>query len=133
MSENYYFRPRRGKKATACSQDFVLRKGEVFFEVPDLGVGKGPGKIKMGDGITRYSLLPYFYEPPTIDPSTNTITFEESETTDNTELLNTIASGAQLATIIGAIKKLLRNHNDAMGDQVTFDLSGTTLTITPKE
>ena len=55
-----YLRPRRGKKSTATSQAIVLKRGEVFFEVPDTGVGTGAGKIKMGDGTTTYANLPYF-------------------------------------------------------------------------
>lgn len=57
-----YLRPRRGKKATAESQNIVLKKGEVFFESPTAGTGKGIGKIKMGDGSTAYKNLPYFLQ-----------------------------------------------------------------------
>ena len=137
-----YLRPRRGKRATAISQNIILKKGEVFFEVPDGGVGTGAGKIKMGDGTTTYQNLPYFYEPAVVDVASSTIAFEEASSTDNTTLLNAIASGAQTSTLFGNIKKLLRNLNtsvtslnndlDNLGDQVTFSLSGTTLTITPK-
>ena len=55
-------RPRRGTKAVADSKNFVLAKGEIFFEVPSGGVGKGLGRIKMGDGSTAYKNLPYFQE-----------------------------------------------------------------------
>ena len=55
-----YFKPRRGKKSTAVSQDIVLKHGEIFFEVPEEGAGAGKGKLKMGDGETHYSELPYF-------------------------------------------------------------------------
>jgi hypothetical protein len=60
-----YLRPRRGKKATAIAQltsSNPLKRGEIFFEVPDDGVGTGAGKIKMGDGVTAYADLPYFSE-----------------------------------------------------------------------
>ncbi len=60
-----YLRPRRGKKSTAIAQltsANPLKRGEIFFEVPDDGVGTGPGKIKMGDGTTGYEDLPYFSE-----------------------------------------------------------------------
>lgn len=53
-------RPRRGKKSTAISQNIILKRGEVFFEVPDSGVGTGSGRIKVGDGTTEYGSLPYF-------------------------------------------------------------------------
>ena len=54
------FRPFRGKRSTAISKDIILKKGEVFFEVPDTGVGTGAGKIVMGDGQTKYEDLPYY-------------------------------------------------------------------------
>lgn len=60
-----YLRPRRGKKSTAIAQltsSNPLKRGEIFFEVPDDGVGTGAGKIKMGDGVTTYADLPYFSE-----------------------------------------------------------------------
>ena len=31
-----YLRPRRGKEATAKSQNIVLKRGEVFFETPSM-------------------------------------------------------------------------------------------------
>lgn len=109
-----YLRPRRGKKATAISQNIILKRGEIFFEVPDAGVGKGAGKLKMGDGSTAYSSLPYFMEPTSVDVATSAISFTESSTTANATLLNEIASGAQLKTIVGSIKKLLRNLNSSV-------------------
>ena len=48
------FRPRRGRRSTAISKGIVLKRGEVFFEVPDTGVGTGAGKIVMGDGTSAY-------------------------------------------------------------------------------
>lgn len=56
------FRPHRGRRTTAVSKDFVLERGEIFFEYPETGIGTGPGKILMGDGVTKYSDLPYFSE-----------------------------------------------------------------------
>ena len=55
-----YLRPRRGKEATAKSQNIVLKRGEIFFETPAGGVGTGIGRLKMGDGSTSYASLPYF-------------------------------------------------------------------------
>lgn len=65
-----FFKPRRGKKATAILQNIVLKRGEVFFEVPDSGVGTGKGKIKMGDGTRTYEDLPYFYDPEKVNATT---------------------------------------------------------------
>lgn len=110
-----YLRPRRGKKATAEAQNIILKRGEVFFETPTTGVGTGIGKIKVGDGTTAYSSLPYFMEQTAVDVSNAAVTFTTSTYTDNTTLLNTIASNAALKTIIGATKKLLSNHNTSLG------------------
>ena len=51
---------RRGKRSTAENEHIILEKGELFFEVPEDGVGTGNGKIKIGDGETEYSKSPYF-------------------------------------------------------------------------
>ena len=59
---NSSLRPRRGKRSTAISKGIVLKRGEIFFEVPDSGVGTGAGKIVMGDGTSAYEDLPYFNE-----------------------------------------------------------------------
>ena len=99
-----YFRPRRGKKATAISQNIVLKKGEFFCESPVNGIGSGTGKIKLGDGITAYEDLPYF-----IDPETSPIEFAESSASNYGTLLNEIISGAKLTNIVGSLKKLLKN------------------------
>ena len=107
-----FLRPRRGKRATAISQNIILKKGEVFFEVPDSGVGKGLGKIKLGDGTTGYNSLPYFLEPTDVDAAG--ITFTEATSTNNTTLLNAIKSGASLSTIVGNTKKMLRNLNSSV-------------------
>ena len=62
MSSNLTFRPHRGKRSTAISKDIMLKEGEVYFEVPESGIGSGAGKIIMGDGITQYKDLPAFLE-----------------------------------------------------------------------
>ena len=116
-----YLRPRRGKKATAESQNIILKKGEVFFEVPTGGVGKGIGKIKMGDGTTAYKSLPYFLEQPTIDVANTAIAFTETSETDNAALLKKIVTGAKLNVITGAIKNLLSNLNTSV-TQLNNDL-----------
>ena len=111
-----YFRPRRGRKATALSQNFILKRGEVFFEVPEKGVGTGIGKIKMGNGSDRYSELPYFMEQKEIDVSNTGVEFTESSKTTYNDLYKEISSGAKLSTIIGAIKKLLSNINTTISN-----------------
>ena len=55
-----HLRPYRGKKSQAIRNDIVLKRGEIFLEVPESGLGTGAGKIKVGDGTTGYENLPYF-------------------------------------------------------------------------
>ena len=54
-------KPKRGKKSTAIAQRIKLENGEIFFEMPETGVGTGEGNIKFGDGNTLYDELPYFF------------------------------------------------------------------------
>lgn len=116
-----YLRPRRGKNATAVSQlgsNAPLKRGEVFFEVPDSGVGTGAGKIKMGDGSTAYANLPYFLEQFDLDNAK--VAFTDSNTPDanpyttNTTLATAIAPTASMKTIFTNLKQLLVNHNSQL-------------------
>jgi microcystin-dependent protein len=83
-----FFKPRRGKKSTAESQNIVLKRGEVFFESPTGGVGTGIGRIKVGDGTTPYTSLPYFMSLDSF-PS-NKVTFDNT----GTDLSSTNVEGA---------------------------------------
>jgi hypothetical protein len=126
-----YLRPRRGKKTTAESQNIVLKRGEVFFESPGGGVGTGTGRIKVGDGTTAYTSLPYFLNPDNFvsNISTATVTFTETTVTNNTTLLNRIVTGAALNTITASIKNLLSNlngsvtklNNDITYQEITYE------------
>ena len=126
-----HLRPRRGKKSTAESQKIVLQRGEVFFECPDTGVGTGAGKIKVGDGVTEYANLPYFVEPGSGsgDISDSAVTFTENTSTSNTTLLNTIATGASLKVITGAVKKMLSNLNSSYFPKTGGTIEGDTLDL----
>ena len=113
-----YLRPRRGKKATAIAQltaSAPLKRGEVFFEVPDDGTGTGAGRIKMGDGSTAYESLPYFLEP--FDPDSATVGFtdaaeaEADPYTSNPTHTNAIVPSANFKTIFTNLKQLLLNYN----------------------
>jgi len=113
-----YLRPRRGKNATAIAQlgaNAPLKRGEVFFEVPDAGVGTGLGKIKMGDGSTAYANLPYFLEQLDLDNAkiafTDSNTPDDNPYTTNTTLATAIAPTASVKTIFTNLKQLLVNHN----------------------
>jgi hypothetical protein len=116
-----YLRPRRGKKATATTNNIVLKRGEVFFEVPDTGVGTGMGKIKMGDGTTAYGSLPYFNEA--IDPSTIT-GIQNSITQLNNDMANKYDKTSTHTTFAGSSVELKGlptpyidfHYNDDSGD-----------------
>jgi len=115
-----YLRPRRGKASTAISQGLVLKRGEIFFEYPEEGICTGPGKIKMGDGTTSYSALPYFLE----GGSNTTIAFTDSSTatnsSNNTTYLNNIVPSNNLATIFTNLKQLLVNYNNDIAQLKTL-------------
>lgn len=108
-------RPRRGKKATAETQNIVLKRGEVFFESPDTGVGTGTGRIKIGDGTTPYKNLPYFIDITNlnIDVDDSAIQFEDYKNSSSYSIeniiKNEIASGKILKNIISAIKYVLNS------------------------
>ena len=139
-----YLRPRRGKKATAIAQltaSAPLKRGEVFFEVPDAGTGTGAGKIKMGDGSTAYESLPYFLEP--FDPDSATVGFtdateaEADPYTSNATHTNAIVPAANFKTIFTNLKQLLLNYNSQFtklnNDLDTTNQSLNKFIITPQE
>ena len=116
-----YLRPRRGKKATAVAQltgASCLKRGEVFFEVPDAGVGAGKGAIKMGDGSTDYANLPYFLQP--FDPNSASIGFTDASAaesdpyTTNATHAAAITPTANLKTIFTNLKQLLLKYNSQL-------------------
>ena len=82
------FKPRRGTKSimAGTKKSTVLASGEMFVEVPDAGVGKGASKIKIGDGTTAYSSLPYALG----DTSNDQITFSSNTSTTVAAALNSI-------------------------------------------
>ena len=46
------FLPRRGRKATMLNdqkKNTILSEGELFVECNEKGIGKGYGRLKMGD------------------------------------------------------------------------------------
>lgn len=121
-----YLRPRRGKKATAESQAIVLKRGEVFFECPDEGVGTGLGKIKVGDGATAYASLPYFLKNFSLNDSDATIAFTDTSTatdaSNNATYLTNIKPANSIKTIFTNLKQLLFNYNSEI-TQLNNDLS----------
>lgn len=116
-----YLRPKRGKKSTAIAQKLILKRGEVFFEVPNAGVGKGTGKIKIGDGTTVYEDLPYFLEEKVV--AEQTIQFTITTETDNNKLLNKVASGAKLNVIIASVRNLITNILNTLNNKADLGSS----------
>ena len=105
-----HLKPYRGKKATAESQNIVLKRGEVFFEVPAGGVGTGIGKIKMGDGTTAYSDLPYFASvDDTVVSWTDTADTIDTNNNTNVALLNAFVPTKNVKSLFGTAKQLLVN------------------------
>ena len=105
-----HLKPYRGKKATAESQNIVLKRGEVFFEVPAGGVGTGIGKIKMGDGTTAYSDLPYFSSvDDTVVSWTDTADTIDTTNNTNVALLNAFVPTKNIKSLFGTAKQLLVN------------------------
>ena len=113
--------PRRAKKSVMQSSgksSIVLEKGEIFVECPDEGIGKGHSIIKIGDGSTAYSSLPYAIG----DTSNDIITFPESSETQIDSIITKFTSETKLATLISYIKKsiiLFRNKNNAYDTKIS--------------
>ena len=104
------FRPRRGRKLTAISKGIVLRKGEIYFEVPDSGVGTGACKVKMGDGVTPYERLPYAIDGGIEEVGAGTIVFDQEEFPDNVtteDLFTEITSGSTMSRVVAAMRLIL--------------------------
>lgn len=122
-----YLRPRRGKEATAKSQNIVLKRGEIFFETPAGGVGTGIGRLKMGDGSTSYASLPYFLKQLDLNDNNTKCAFTnvtaDTNKSNNNTYLNNIAPGNSLKTLFQNIKQLLLNYNSQL-TSLNNDLAG---------
>jgi hypothetical protein len=117
------FKPRRGTKSTfntGSKSSTVLDEGEIFFEVPDSGQGKGRVRIKMGDGSSTYATLPYaipFTEDELITHNgTDTKSVSASSSIGSSTVstyLNNAKSGNTLKTIIHNLREAIyRNACD---------------------
>ena len=103
--EQIYIRPRRGTRSTmyeTSKSAMVLKEGELFIEVPDEGVGKGPSKVKIGDGVSAYAALPYALG------DIDTVEFVEERSNDAQLLINQVISGAKLSKIIANTKRVMQ-------------------------
>ena len=115
------FKPRRGKASTMAGskKTTVLAAGEFFMEVPDTGVGTGKAKIKMGDGATQYSSLPYALG----DTSNDKIDLVSNSATTVAAALNSMVNGNTLGTQLGAAKQactLLNNGVTKLNEDLPF-------------
>ena len=106
------FKPRRGKKSTMAGtkKATVLSAGEMFIEVPDTGAGTGHSKMKIGDGSTQYSSLPYAMG----DTENDKIAFSNDTSGNITTALNKVTSGAALKTMIAALKQAVSLANTSI-------------------
>jgi hypothetical protein len=106
------FKPRRGLNSTmtGAKANTVLASGEMFFEVQGTTVGQSKCKVKMGDGTTAYSSLPYALGDTSSDP----ITFTANSATTADSALASAASGATLATIVAAMKRAISLNTTAI-------------------
>ena len=123
-----YLRPRRGKKATALSQNITLKAGEVFFETPTTGVGTGAGRIMMGNGSNNYTYLnnnkkAFITDINCPDCYISNFTATDGDTTlsNNTTYLNNMKPGASASTFFTNLWRLLSSHNKQL-TQLNNDL-----------
>ena len=99
-----YFAPRRGTSTVMASKGtIVLKSGELFIETPATGTGTGHSKIKLGDGVTQYSALPYALG----DTSNDAIDFTPDSSATVDAALAKVVTGAALKTDIAAMKQAL--------------------------
>jgi hypothetical protein len=125
------FKPRRGKVSTmlGTKASTVLAAGEMFFEVPDTGVGTGRGRIMVGDGSSTYVNLagannntkgansqaakyffPFTEDETIIHPGTSNKTVKVSSSISSDTVatyLNNAKSGNTLKTIIHNLREAI--------------------------
>ena len=127
-----YLRPRRGSQANAIAQKILLKKGEMFLEFPESEIGKGPGRLVIGDGATQYQNMDYattatnVFRPFITDPEIFIPRFTDTEPSSSewsvdagTAAIAKMGNGSStstvtLPTIIGAIKETLCKHADSI-------------------
>lgn len=115
------FKPRRGTASimAGTKKSTVLASGELFVEVPNTGVGTGASKIKIGDGTTAYSSLPYALG----DTSNDKINFSSNTSTTVAAALNSVVTGASLKNIVAGLKQAISLCNTSI-TQLNDDIGG---------
>jgi hypothetical protein len=155
------FKPRRGKVSTmlGTKASTVLAAGEMFFEVPDTGVGTGRGRIMLGDGSTTYVNLagannntkgansqagkyffPFTEDETIIHPGTSDKTVSASSSISSSTVatyLNNAKSGNTLKSIIHNLRQAIYTNacdiamlnNDLAIKQNKFSVESWTLSV----
>ena len=116
------FKPRRGKASTmnGTKSSTVLAAGEMFIELPDTGVGTGICKMKMGDGVTAYSSLPYAMGGDIASTEITGSIVEDTSETAKAALQN-VTTGRTLGAIIGSLRQACK-LNEAAISKLNDDL-----------
>lgn len=127
-----YLRPRRGSKDSAFAQQILLKKGEMFLEFPNSEIGRGPGRLVIGDGATSYQNMnysstatnvfrPFITDPELFVPRFDNSTYQTSGWTVDagTEAINAMGDGSSASTVaiptlIGNIKNALCKHANSV-------------------
>ena len=120
-----YLRPKRGKQASAnsvLSGTNKLKSGEVFFEVPNAGVGKGQGRLMMGDGTSDYNLLNAFlaFDMNNVQTFSNVTNSNSSAIDYNKLVINSMHPASPLAHNLNRIKQALLNINERVARLYTI-------------
>ena len=117
------FKPRRGLASTmsGTKASTVLASGELFIECPDAGVGKGYSNIKIGDGTTAYSSLPYALEG---DTSAFKVTVTADTSADYDTAMGNIITGKSVGGLVGSIKQAI--------SKLKADVTSLSDTLSPK-
>ena len=112
--------PRRGRRITMeaeIKKDTILAEGELFVECCDDGIGKGYGRLKMGDGVTTYENLPYLLG----DSGNMPVKLNNTETTLDAALvaINTSINEVSnsLNSAVSDINKSIEKVNTSMSAQ----------------
>lgn len=100
-------RPRRSSKAEWEHVDPILAEGEWGIEYPNTGIGTGSVNMKFGDGIHKWTELPYAIEgaPSTEEIAELSTRIIEMETfINNLKPYIVVTSGTPIETINNAIQ-----------------------------
>ena len=105
-----YLKPRRGTKAQATATltgSNRLKAGEIFFEVPPAGVGKGEGRLMMGDGATDYASLTPFLDPTLYAKTTTSYDTTASSASTVDDAINNMNSASTIPVFKGNVSKAI--------------------------